>query len=150
MAICRTYLCDDCGTKFDKLHFDRNEPAPECPGCAALEARQIPAGFSIGAGKTSMSEAVKITQDVMERDLGFTNFKDNTRPGDIVAPSLPTHLQQQAASFYKPSGDIIAAAKAGAKLANAEGTNPLSLGQRVLKKRGPGPAVRVNPVNSRH
>ncbi len=67
MAIVRSYECADCTERigkpfrFDKLHFSRDEPAPECPGCQAAASRQVPAGFAIG--NSNLSKAVDITQD---------------------------------------------------------------------------------------
>lgn len=133
MAIVRRYECGDCGTKFEKLHFDRAEPPPECPGCQALAARQVPAGFSI-AGPAS--KAGDIAYDIMSKDYGYTDMKDKLREGDTAVPNLPANLQAQVANMWKPSGAIIAAAKTGAQAAAAEGRNPVSMIQRVAKARG--------------
>lgn len=143
MAIVRTYLCGDCGTKFDKLHFDRSEPPPECPGCQALAAKQVqvPAGFAI---KGNTSKAVDITQSIMEKDLGYSDFKDSVREGE-TAVKTPRHLEAAVSNMWKPSGDIIAAAKAGAQAAAREGRSPLTMMQKVSKAHG-GPAHRV-PVS---
>lgn len=144
MAIVRTYLCNDCGERFDKLHFDRSEPAPECPICKALQARQVPAGFVIA--KSEVSKAVDITQSIMEKDLGYTNFKDNLREGDTAAPNLPARLEQNASNFWKADGAIIQAARQGAAMAEAEGSNPLRIVQRSGKSRGPTHKVRAIPI----
>lgn len=147
MAIVRTYECPDCTERtgqtfrFDKLHFDRNEPAPECPGCRALAAVQVPAGFSI---KGNASRAGDITQKIVEQDYGLTNMADRQREGDL-AVITPPHLRPAVDNFYKASGPIIAMAKAGAAAAKAEGSNPLTLIQRVAKKRGSA-RVLCNPV----
>jgi predicted nucleic acid-binding Zn ribbon protein len=146
MAIVRTYECGECGCRFDKLHFDRADPPPPCPGCQALAAKQsqVPAGFAI---KGNMSRAVDITQSIMENDLGYTDFKDSVREGE-VAVKTPPHLEKAVASMWKPSGDIIAAAKAGATAAAKEGVNPLSMMQRVSKAHGGGAhRVPISPVN---
>lgn len=134
MAVVRTYLCDDCGTQFDKLHFDIADPAPECPGCQALAAKQIPAGFSING---NASKAGDIAQDILEKDYGMSDIRDRQREGDLAAIT-PPHLQAAVRNMWKPDGAIIAAAKAGAQAARAEGSNPLMLTQRVLKERGTG------------
>lgn len=142
MPIVRRYECGDCGCAFDHFHASRDEPPPECPGCKALESRKIPAGFSIGGGNAS--KAMNITQDIMEKDLGQSNFNDNQRIGDIAAIT-PPHLKEAVANVWKPSGAIIAAAKAGAQAAASEGRNPLQLMQRASKSRG-SPAHHV-PVS---
>ncbi|SRR5258708_2006818 len=145
MPIVRTYECGDCGTRFDKLHFDRDEPPPECPGCKALEAKSVPAGFSI---RGNASRAGDITQDIMEKDYGFTNMADRQREGDL-AVITPPHLQKAVQGFFAPPGQVVAAAKVGAQAARAEGSNPLTLIQRVAKKRGSA-RVLCNPVNKIH
>jgi len=132
MAIVRTYECGDCGGKFDKFHASRDEPPPECPICQALSARKIPSTFAVGGG--TASQAVDITQDVMEKDYGMSDFKDKVHEGEI-AIKTPPHLVPAVQNMWKPSGDIIAAAKVGAQAAAAEGRNPVTMMQRVSKKR---------------
>ena len=83
----------------------------------------------------------------MENDLGQTNFKDNQRAGDISAIT-PPHLRAAVDGMWKPTGDIIAAAKAGAQAAKAEGVNPLTMTQRIAKERGSA-KVLCAPVNMR-
>jgi len=144
MAIVRTYCCDLCGAKFDKLHFDRSEPPPPCPGCEALQARQVPAGFAITGSK---SKAVDITQNIVEKDYGLTDMRDNLREGDIAAPRLPTHLQPAVDKFFSASGGLIAAAKQGAAEARSMGRNPLTMLQSAEKASGMPSRVLVNPVN---
>ena len=144
MAIVRTYHCDDCGTTFDKLHFDRADPAPECPGCQALASKQVPAGFSING---NASKAGDIAQNILEKDYGMTDIRDRQREGDI-STITPPHLRAAVDGMWKPTGDIIAAAKAGAAAAKADGVNPLMLTQRVAKERGNAKPVCL-PVNMR-
>lgn len=80
--IYRTYGCDDCGSLFEVCHDSSDEPYPDCPNCSkVLEWR--PKSFAIGGSLES--KAVNIAQDIMEKDYGLTNFKDNTRAGDISA-----------------------------------------------------------------
>lgn len=145
-AIVRTYECPECTERlgapfrFDKFHMSRDEPPPECPGCQALAAKQVPAVFHMNErqsrkGYGTVSKAAEITQDIMEKDLGMTNFRDNMREGD-QAVITPPHLQKQVDGFFSQSGPIIAAAKDGAMAAAREGTNPLSLMQKAAKSRG--------------
>ncbi len=145
MAIVRTYLCGDCGEKFDRLHFDRSEPPPECPTCKALSARQAPSGFSIGG---NAAKAGDIAQDILEKDYGMTDIKDRLREGDIAMPSIAPSLQPAVKSYWNPPGGIIASAKQGAQAAAAEGRNPISMLQKVNKSRGASAArVLCKPVN---
>lgn len=150
MAIVRTYLCGECGTKFDKLHWDKNEPAPECPGCQALAARQIPAGFMIGG---NAAKAGDLAGRILEEDYGIapSQVNDRMREGDI-AVKIPAHLQKQADNFFAPNavpvapGKLIQAAKATAAQNAAEGRNPLTMLQKGRKASGQTrvPVVQVN------
>lgn len=155
MAVVRTYECPDCTARlgkpftFDKLHFDTSEPAPDCPGCVAFDAtpaeprqrpRRIPAGFSING---NASKAGDIAQNILETDYGMSDIKDRQREGDISAVT-PPHLRAAIDGMWKPSGDVMAAAKVGAQAAKSEGVNPLTMTQRVAKDRGTGrPHVQV-------
>lgn len=146
MAIVRTYLCGACSCRFDKLHFDRSEPAPECPGCQALNARQAPSGFAIGG---NASKAGDIAQNILEKDYGMTNIKDNQREGDISMPSVAPALQPVVQNFWKPTGDVMARARQSAQVATTEGRNPMTMIQRAAKARGTTRAqVLCKPVNS--
>lgn len=151
MAIVRTYKCEDCSTTFDKLHFDRSEGPPECPGCQAIAAKQtqVPAGFSIGGG--TISKAGDLCQDIVERDYGMSNMRDNMREGDIAAITPPT-LAPAVNNFFRPSGNVLQSAKMGAQLATREGRNPMTMIQQVSKSqaqaRGATRAqVMCRPVN---
>ena len=143
MAIVRTYLCGDCGTKFDKLHFNASEPAPECPGCTELASKQVPAGFAIGG---NASKAGDIAQDILEKDYGMSDIKDRQREGDISAVTPPA-VQAQVQKFWAPGNDVIGAAKLGAAAARADGRNPLSMVQRVGKQYGSSRVI-CKPVNN--
>lgn len=150
MPIVRSYECGDCGSKFDKLHFSRDEPPPECPGCQALSSHQtqVPAGFSIGG---NASKAGDITQNIMEKDYGLSNFKDRQREGDVAAITPPS-LAPAVNNFFRPSGNVLQSAKMGAQLATREGRNPMTMIQQVSKSqaqaRGASRAqVMCRPVN---
>ena len=146
MAIVKTYLCGECGTKFDKLHFDRSEPPPECPGCQAIEAKQVPAGFAIG-GNTH-SKALDLTQDIVEKDFGMTDLRDNVKEGEIAAV-LPKQLTPAVNNFWKPNNQAFAMAKAATATMNAEGRNPMTMVQRGIKRAGrTSGQVICRPVNS--
>jgi hypothetical protein len=86
-------------------------------------------------GYGNMSKAADITQDIMEKDFGLSNFKDNMREGD-QAIITPPHLQPAVQNFFTANGPIIAAAKQGAAAARAEGSNPMTIIQKAAKMRG--------------
>lgn len=94
MPISRKYLCDDCTGEFTRLHWDREEPVPECPYCASATARNIPGTFSITGVK---AKAIDIAQQIAEEDYGLTNMRDNLREGDIAAmgPSAPQTAERE-------------------------------------------------------
>lgn len=150
MAIVRTYACGDCGTKFDHLHWDRNEPPPECPGCKALAAKQVPAGFSIGG---NAAKAGDLAGRILEEDYGIapSQINDRQREGDL-AVKIPANLQKQADNFFKsagpsmPAGAMVQAARAAAAVSKAEGSNPLTLLQSAKKRTGQDAKVMCIPV----
>jgi hypothetical protein len=149
-------MCDECGTRFDKLHFDRAEPPPPCPGCAAISARQtvVPAGFAIGSTK---SKAVDLCQDIVEKEYGMSNMRDNMREGDIAVISPPP-IAQAADNFWSAGAkaapaammsSAVSAAKVSAQISNAEGRNPVKMVQNSIKQSGRNPAkVLCRPVAS--
>ena len=128
MPVLFDYECGDCGTAFEHLKMSRDEPDPECPGCAAL-ARKLPPSVNIGTNK---GRAMDIAQAEVE-NMGFTNMKDNLREGDIAAPSLAPPLQRAVDNFWRGGDTVLAQAKQGAAIARSEGSNPISLLQ--AKKR---------------
>ena len=132
MPIIRKYQCGDCGAEFEHFHANREEPAPECPGCKALESRKVPTSFTIGGGNAA--KAGDIAQDILEKDFGMSNIRDRQREGDI-ATITPPHLRPAVENMWKAGGDVIAAAKLGAAAAASEGSNPLSLMQKASKQR---------------
>lgn len=83
--IYRTYQCSECEALFEVAHDSGDEPYPDCPVCSkVLEWR--PQRFAIGGSNTS--KGVDLAQQVMERDFGLTNYKDNNKEGDVgyIAP----------------------------------------------------------------
>jgi hypothetical protein len=161
MALVRTYECPDCGARFDKLHFSRDEPPPDCPGCVAKAAvpppaaadasapkqrpRHVPGGFSIGG---NASKAGDIAQDILEKDYGMTDIRDRQREGDISFVT-PPNLKAAVDNVWSPPGGVLAAAKAAAAASAADGSNPLSIVQRANKARGTSkvPFSKVNVGN---
>lgn len=127
------YECGDCGARFEHLKMSRDEPDPECPGCAAL-ARKMPPLVSIGTNK---GRAVDIAQAEVE-SMGFTNMKDNLREGDVAAPNLSPPMQAAVKNFW--GGGAVPAlggknmlAVGRAALAEGGGANPLTQLQRRKK-----------------
>jgi DNA-directed RNA polymerase subunit RPC12/RpoP len=80
----RTYRCDTCEHEFTHDHANSDEPYPECPKCAETVA-WMPKSFGV---KTNKSRAMDMTQNMME-SMGYTDFSDNQRAGDIAVKGPP-------------------------------------------------------------
>jgi len=77
--IIRTYACVDCQHEWD-VECSPDDGDPDCPNCLkVLEWRPV----RVNIGGSNASKAVDIAQDVLEKDFGLTNFKDNNREGDV-------------------------------------------------------------------
>lgn len=82
--IIRTYACDNCDKEFE-ITCNSGDPDPDCPTCSiVLEWK--PKSFNIA---TTKSKAINITQDILEKDFGLTNFRDNQRAGDVAGIVAP-------------------------------------------------------------
>lgn len=79
--IIRTYLCQDCGERFEITLESGNDGDPDCPYCARV-LQWTPTKFAISTNK---SKALDLTQKIVEEDYGLTNLKDNLREGDVAA-----------------------------------------------------------------
>jgi hypothetical protein len=77
--IYRTYQCNDCETIYECSHDSGDDPAPDCPTCSKV-LQWTPKSFAITGVK---SKAIDLAQDVLEKDFGLSNFKDNNREGDV-------------------------------------------------------------------
>lgn len=160
MAVIRTYFCRDCEKEFE-MTCGMDDPDPDCPMCKDLVLEWRPKSFAIGG--SVQSKAVDLTQDILERDYGESNWNDNMREGD-VAKKMPVKtrdeqnviakLEHDAKEFAAqkpqsnpafwgngqggPPANMIAAAMAGAKqqtaLAKSEGRDPMSLLNEAGKK----------------
>lgn len=78
--IYKTFECIDCETQFE-VSMAMNDPDPSCPNPDCNKVLEWkPKGFAITGNK---SRAIDYAQDVMEKDYGLTNFRDNNREGDV-------------------------------------------------------------------
>lgn len=142
-AIVRKYRCPDCSERlgqeftFEKMHFDRSEPPPECPGCL-MASIPAPGGFAIGG--SVQSKAVNETFNEMQR-MGFTDMKDSLREGDTAVPRLPQPLQTAVDGYWGGGSQLINAARAHAQQARAEGVNPIEIVQKARKLNPPKPQL---------
>lgn len=82
--IVRTYKCNDCDEVFE-ITCSMSDGDPDCPNCKDVVLEWQPKSFSIGGSVTS--KAVDLTQDILEKDYGHTNWNDSMREGDIAHKS---------------------------------------------------------------
>lgn len=85
MPIIRSYMCGECGHAMEvTLRADQwQEPAPVCPAC---EAHQMGQEFHpVAIGGSVRSKAVKIAEDIAEKDYGIADFKAEGRQGGGAA-----------------------------------------------------------------
>jgi len=116
--------CERCGKVFswiDTTPGGKNRP---CPNPICIEARiaeEVAAATAKMAkmleeqrapaviGQSNVVKAVDATAEIVMRDHGLTDLKDNIRQGDIMAPSLKgkgangVALQQAADAFFTPA-----------------------------------------------
>lgn len=107
--IIRTYECLDCKEIFEVTSDRSDEPPPGCPYCQA-EMEWKPKSFAITGVK---SKAIDYAQDVLEKDFGLTNFKDNNREGDVgvIMPSETTAAREAREAMERDAMQISDAAK---------------------------------------
>lgn len=90
----RTYRCTDCAHEFSWVHASTEEVPPECPVCVSAPPPVL--APALPGLLTSKSAAIDFTQKMVEQDYGLTNFRDNSRPGDVAyMPDAPMHTAQR-------------------------------------------------------
>lgn len=100
--------CPKCTNRF-KLHNWTGAP-PICPICTTEVADKLDMSkpIKIAQGGSPMAQAVRIAQDVAERDYGLTDMRTGVDPGEIVAPKMTKDQQvmdkawKQAATWNAP------------------------------------------------
>lgn len=116
MPVIRTYGCDDCGATFEVTQA-MDDGAPDCPNCSRVLEWQ-PGGFNIIGTK---AKAIDVTQDILEKDFGLTNFRDNQRQGDVAAITEAPSSQKRDAEIRQLS-----------EVAQATGAPPLTQQQAEM------------------
>ena len=91
---------------------ESNDADPDCPRCAVvLEWR--PQRFAIGG--SNIGKAADLTQRVLERDYGLSNFSDNLREGDVAAKA-PARTAAEREAMERVERDAAELAATPAKL----------------------------------
>lgn len=91
MPIVRTYMCPDCGHSLEvTLRADQwQEPPPECPVCAdhpGIQNRMQQEFQPVAIGGSVRARAVKLAEDIAEKDYGVADFKAEGRQGGTANP----------------------------------------------------------------
>ena len=99
MAMSHILSCERCGLQFRWLQMTSREAIPSCPNvqCGNEKATKELAAPAVSRGATpATSWAVPDTKAKREKfayemaeGMGFTNMRDNLRPGEIAAPPAP-------------------------------------------------------------
>ena len=110
-----TCKCLRCGKSYSYVAARLSDPDRPCPkkkcktaaheeeieraarNLAAMLTQQKAPGH-VGANVTV--KAVDQTAEIVMKDYGFTDLKDNIREGESVAPKLPPEQQKQADGYF--------------------------------------------------
>jgi endogenous inhibitor of DNA gyrase (YacG/DUF329 family) len=81
MPIRRTFACPDCGHFLEvELSLEEYDALPpECPNCQADDMQQEFKPFAIGG--SARAKAVKLAEDIMEKDYGVADAKVEGKEG---------------------------------------------------------------------
>ena len=147
---CRCMQCYEEYTWETTKLTKRDKPCPN-PICkealrikkAAQQAKNFAAILEHGppalTGNNNMVKAVDTTADIVMRDHGLTDLKDNIRPGESMAPKLPKPMQDAADNFF--GGGNIKSMEQNRRFQN--------LGARAIAGAFRGNAVNPNQVLGR-
>ena len=150
----RTYECSQCEKVF-VFECNSDDPDPPCPNpdCdKVLDWR--PQSFSIGG--SNEGKAVALAQDIMEKDYGLSDFKDNNKPGEVgIKPHIETKAETE---LVNQTMSEMAQQTAGNPDLNkafwgGTGGTPTTLssmtGQSLIQMAKVGPAS-VDPIGALH
>jgi hypothetical protein len=109
-----TYECDRCGHQWSRVYKTIPKVDPPCPtmDCRVAarvdqelrEQRNFQSIVDHGApgviGANPAVQAIDKTAEIVMRDHGLTDLRDNVREGEIMAPKLRPDLQAKADSVF--------------------------------------------------
>jgi len=83
MPIVRTYACEACGGFLEvTLSMDQvDAPPPDCPHCAEQTHQEFKPIAIRGTEAGHRDRAVKLAQDIAEKDYGVADYKSDGRVG---------------------------------------------------------------------
>jgi hypothetical protein len=119
--IVRTYQCADCQAMYE-VECNSNDGDPDCPACSTV-LQWRPQSFAIGG--SIRSKAVDLTQNIMEKDFGLADMKDNVREGEAYFKPPPP----------KQAAEIEAETRRDIEITNQTGSLPPDLAAQVEHSR---------------
>lgn len=110
-----TLECGRCGHHYSRITTKLDKKDPPCPKRACKEAAFEEAVEREARNRTQMFEeqrppghigqsvtvkAIDKTAEIVMKDHGMTDLRDNLRMGDTMAPKLPGAMQSAADNFF--------------------------------------------------
>lgn len=112
-----TCRCRSCGYKWSRIVTNYNQPDPPCPRPTKFDeagevietcgADQRPRGIDLTLNKAPASiggnlavKAIDETANIVMRDYGMTDMRDDVRVGESAAPKLHPTQQKMADGFF--------------------------------------------------
>ncbi|HEX3523958.1 MAG TPA: hypothetical protein VHT52_17960 [Stellaceae bacterium] len=135
MPIKRTYGCSECG-HFVEITLelsDYDKPPPNCPRCIAWNFKEpMQQEFKpIAIGGSDRSKAVKIAEDIMEKDYGVADAKVEGKEGGT--PTVRYKDENKGGSFWGIAQDTMAAAITAGRASRLKHGNGLDVLQQNIK-----------------
>lgn len=96
------FRCRACGNRFKRTLRD-GDPDPNCPQCAKSPVTTRGIDFNApppARGGSIGTRAMDATMEMVAKDYGMTNLRDDMRVGETLAPRLRPDLQDQADNFF--------------------------------------------------
>jgi hypothetical protein len=142
-----TIRCDACGRRYKRKMFAASEealemlPDPPCPDCKKAKKQRgmkVSDGKAPAVGGSQHVRAVDYTAEMVMKEQGMTDLRDDVREGETMAPKLPHRLQQQADNFF------VGAGKARARIPMGQLMNSAQAGSVVTPTGNPDPIAQAH------
>ena len=134
----RSFACDECEIEWT-VWLERDAPYPECPVCEA----KAQAAVTSPAVLTTKSKAIDIAQETMEA-MGYTDFNDNQRVGDIAVKTPPPMTTVDKESLMQRSAEVARELEVPPLADNPQvpgGLSQAAMAQNFWQMGGTSPAV---------
>jgi hypothetical protein len=108
---CKCLRCDKVYSKIVARLTDKDPPCPRkaCREAAAAEERArmesniraiIESECAPGITGSNLAKGIDLTAEIVQKDYGLTDLKDNVRAGESSVPKLPPKQQEAANNFF--------------------------------------------------